>query len=378
MYHKAKYLPYLNYRAGLSFLLATGILFLNFTVTQAASYYWKVPAGYWSYAPNWGGHEPRSSDSAYINNGGTATINQTGEVCFYLSLDPGIVNMTAGNLTCSLSEGIGSNINGTFNQTGGANGTYGLVVGNSSGASGKYNLSGTGNLTAGSEYIGNYGTGTFNHNAGNNSITSNLYLGYFSGSSGTYNLNGGTLKLKSISQGEGTAAFNFGGGTLKASGDFSTSLPMTLNGTGGDANIDTAGYSVTLAGVLSGMGGLNKLGLGTMTLAQDAIYTGDTIVEEGALDVMNINTPTSVVSVAAGNNELMAVSIVSNSLTIGSGAKVVIKPITGGLLSGTFAPVPEPSTFVLLGIGVINLFAYAWRRWKQFAIGGAVGENYSN
>jgi autotransporter-associated beta strand protein len=133
-------------------------------------------------------------------------------------------------------------------------------------------------------------------------------------------------------------------------------MPMTLTGDGGNANIDTAGYSVTLSGVLSGPGGLNKLGLGTLTLTQDATYTGDTTVEEGTLDALNINTPTAAVSVVAGANQLTAVSIISNSLTIGSGAKVTIKPIAGSPLSGTMAAVPEPSTCILFSGAFIFLY----------------------
>lgn len=70
-------------------------------------------------------------------------------------------------------------------------------------------------------------------------ISSRFYLGYNSGSSRTHNLTGGTLILQSLEKGDGAAAFNFGGGTLKASGTFSTSLHMMLTGDGGNANIDT-------------------------------------------------------------------------------------------------------------------------------------------
>ena len=68
------------------------------------------------------------------------------------------------------------------------------------------------------------------------------------GSSGTYNLNGGLLVLSSLSQGSGIAAFNFGGGTLQASAAMSGSLAMTLTGSGGNANVNSAGYAVSLAG----------------------------------------------------------------------------------------------------------------------------------
>ena len=58
--------------------------------------------GNWSdTAPNpWSpGSEPSSSDNAYIYNGGTATINSSGEVCSYLYLgssNTGTVLMNGG------------------------------------------------------------------------------------------------------------------------------------------------------------------------------------------------------------------------------------------------------------------------------------------
>ena len=97
-------------------------------------------------------------------------------------------------------------------------------------------------------------------------------------SSGTYNLNGGTLVTASISRGNGTALFNFGGGTLQASGAFTSSLPMTLSGNGGNANVNTNGNAVTLSGQLSGPAGLNKLGSSTLTLTAENTYTGPTTI----------------------------------------------------------------------------------------------------
>ena len=84
-----------------------------------------------------------------------------------------------------------------------------------------------------------------------------------SGGVATYNLDAGMLIASSMSSGTGTAIFNFGGGTLQASGSLTASLPMTLTGSGGNATIDTAGYNVTLAGSLSGPGGLSKTDSGT-------------------------------------------------------------------------------------------------------------------
>ena len=62
---------------------------------------------------------------------------------------------------------------------------------------------------------------------------------------------------------------------------------MTLTGIGGNANIDTAGHAVTLSGVLSGPGGLNKLGSGTLTISATNIYSGDTKISAGNITLTN-------------------------------------------------------------------------------------------
>jgi lysophospholipase L1-like esterase len=49
-----------------------------------------------------------------------------------------------------------------------------------------------------------------------------------------------------------------------------------------------------------------------------------------------------------------------DSLIIGPGAKLTIEPVTAG--TGGHTPTPEPSTFVLLGMGALSLLACACRR----------------
>jgi hypothetical protein len=154
---------------GLHLLLAVVFLLFFSPFTYAANYYWNVSSGDWSDPANWCGIEPTSSDNAYIQNDGTATITQSGEECLRIFLgaeDSGTVEMTAGSLTVSYDS-----------------------------------------------YVGYTGTGTFTQTGGINKISSSnwsLYLGYIPGSSGTYNLNGGALILKYL-KGSGTAEFNFGG-----------------------------------------------------------------------------------------------------------------------------------------------------------------------
>lgn len=58
---------------------------------------------------------------------------------------------------------------------------------------------------------------------------------------------------------------------------------MTLTGINGNANIDTVGYAVMLSGILSGDGGLNKLGSGMLTLSAANSYKGNTFINTGKL-----------------------------------------------------------------------------------------------
>ena len=98
-----------------------------------------------------------------------------------------------------------------------------------------YNLSGTGMLSASSEYVS-----VFTQSGGTNTVKSSLSLS----GSGTYNLIGGVLLVPFI---KGAGIFNLGGGTLMAGG-FSTGEGMTLTGSGGNGNIDTnGGYPLTLS-----------------------------------------------------------------------------------------------------------------------------------
>ncbi len=318
----------------------------------------------------------------------------------------------AGQLSAAYYEYIGYSGSGTFNQTGGTNSLYTLYLGMNAGSSGTYDLSGGGQLSSQAECIGYKGTGTFTQTGGTHSVAYYLYLGIDSGSRGTYNLKGGTLISKSISKVSGTAAFNFGGGTLQASGDFTITLPMTLTGEGGSANIDTAGYAVTLSGALSGVGGLNKIGSGTLTLNASETYSGDTTINGGTLEFvkgigasgtslvdvqsgkavfktvgvnktnLNINTAAlatfevvsgahSVGMISGGGTTLVdsgaslsVASIYQDILTVEGGATLTIRPLSGGPLGGEINPVPEPTTLVLLAMGAFGLLVYVWRRQK--------------
>jgi T5SS/PEP-CTERM-associated repeat protein/autotransporter-associated beta strand protein len=234
-----------------------------------------------------------TNSSLYIGNSGKGTLNITnggiasGSIA-YLGYNSGsagtvIVDGTGSTWTIS-SIYIGYSSNGTLEITNGGNVSTGTCwLGYNSGSTGSVYLNG--NSTWSSSYlnVGHNGTGNLTQSGGTNLVSTNLYLGNTSTGKGTYNLDGGTLILKSLSKGSGIATFNFGGGTLQASGNLTISLPMTLTGEGGNATINTAGYNPTLSGILSGIGGLNKTGAGILGLTTSNTYTGPTTISNGTL-----------------------------------------------------------------------------------------------
>ena len=285
-------------------------------------------------------------------------------------------------------------------------------IGEWSGSSGVVTIDGANSTwNTSTVYTGLRGAGTVTQLGGMTTVGSVLYLGYYSDSQGTYNLNGGTLKLRSLAKGSGTATFNFGGGTLRASETLSTSVPMTLTGTGGDARVDTAGYPVTFSGQLSGEGGLNKLGASTLTLTAANNYKGDTAVSTGTLTLASTASlllwidgdENSLISVASNAKldlygtvrlEIGNVTALSEnwSLTTGNGTTIYepsfslatsdgaqftqtndIWTYTTGERQWTFnegtgilslTPVPEPCTLALLVIVAITLPACGRRRHR--------------
>jgi autotransporter-associated beta strand protein len=254
---------------------------------------------YLGYDPTGNGSYDLSSGSLsthyeYVGESGTGKLTQSGGTnsanVLYLgdaSGGSGVYELSAaGRLLCTIQYvgGLGS---GTITQSGGTNsaGSLCLGEGTASGTAagdGTYQLS-NGCVTANEEWIGHRGSGTFTQSGGTNSVSNQLVLANESTSDGTYNLAGGVLALKSLRANLGAATFNFGGGTLRANGTMTCSLPMVLTGINGNANIDTAGYAGTISGSLSGGGGLNKLGSGRLTLTSDNSYSGDTSIRAGTL-----------------------------------------------------------------------------------------------
>jgi autotransporter-associated beta strand protein len=122
-------------------------------------------------------------------------------------------------------------------------------------------------------------------------------------------INSGTLYLGSGSfqkvSPNVVAEIRLGGGTLAASADWSTALPISLGGTAVSAikaaNAADLPFNITLTGALTGTGSLNKQGAGTLSLSGGYSYTGDTTVSAGILKVQtNTFGDATAITIAAG------------------------------------------------------------------------------
>ncbi len=305
------------------------------------------------------GDNTNKSTAGTYNLSGNALVRASDDYVGYWG--PGTVNQSGGTNTISGTLNLGGLAAGTYNLSGAssltaANECLGVVsagqgnFGQSAGTNtvsaalfvgwegpGTYSLYGNGFLSAPSEFVGYIAAvGNFTQSAGTNNAGS-LTLAFSSNSSGTYNLNGGILVAGGLSNGSGTAAFNFGGGTLQPSGNLSTALPMTLTGSGGNATVDTGGYTVTLSGSLSGNGGLTKTDAGVLILSASNIYSGGTIVDAGILEVAN-----GTLGSATGSG---SVTLSGGTLTSGTAGG----SISGAVQIATLASAIAPGGFNSIG-----------------------------
>jgi fibronectin-binding autotransporter adhesin len=230
----------------------------------------------------------------FNQSGGTNTISSTnpydGLLLGYGSGSSGTYNLSGTGELSSEYENIGWGALATFNHLAGSNTFRYLYLGCRPSSNGTYNLSGEGQLSGlpGSsiEVIGNLGSGVFNQSGGVNQVAF-LTLGQESGSSGTYNLTGGTLICSQINKGNGNATFNFGGGTLK--GPFYITIPIILTGIGGNAKIDIPNSAGQFNGSFSGAGGLDKQGSGILILCVTSTFTGAVNFNGGLIRAAALN-----------------------------------------------------------------------------------------
>jgi len=307
---------------------------------------------------------PRSADGAnqwatgLVIQGGTSTIGTVGlgtvNSWGNMSVEGGEVTITGPfHVGYQVTAGRGGQVRvlgGRLNVT---DTDYGIIMSRRNGANANNvaELTVTGGvvnasrITLGYDDLVNAGTATVLLNGGS------LYLGA-----------GGLVKNGTAGM---TTSINLASGLLGASADWTTTVPMTLSALTPDLfSIRTADESgsarvVTLAGVVSGAGGMTKTGSGVLVLPAANTYTGDTVVAEGMLDLTGS---------LAGN------------VTVQGGARIAGTGSIGGSLTlqanATLVSMPEPGPLVVQG-ALLGDGSHAHSLGLPVSLAAAVGDEFT-
>ena len=181
-------------------------------------------------------------------------------------------------------------------------------VGSEPGGNGTVTVTGAGStweITHWNLNLGNHGVGAMTIEDGARVFAKDgVDLGIWNAAaSGTLNVLGtagarGVLETRGFQGGAGTADVTLDGGVVRAirnNANFFSNYgaqQVTLGAGGGI--IDTNGYNIGIAPVMTGAGGLTKDGLGTLTLTGANTYGGGTTITAGTLQLGNGGTTGSI------------------------------------------------------------------------------------
>jgi T5SS/PEP-CTERM-associated repeat protein/autotransporter-associated beta strand protein len=230
--------------------------------------------------------------SLTVSSGGNvSTVNFT--VLAFNGGSNGAASVTGANATLATNLlTVGNNGNGTLTVSSGGNVTTAssTVLGLFSGSNGTISVTGGNSvLNTGGLVVGSSGNGNLTIASGGMlTLTSNaVTLGLNSGGNGVLNLNaGGTLQTGNVQAGNGTYAFNWGGGTVQVAGsNLTTAINATLVPDTAPSTLNTNGFSTTWSGVISGNNSFSKTGAGTLTFTGNNTYAGTTSILNGTLKI---------------------------------------------------------------------------------------------
>jgi len=216
---------------------------------------------------------------SFTQSGGTHTVT-----ALYLGAEAGasgsytLSDSGSGSLLSVVgNEYIGENGSGAFTQSGGTNTTMSLTLGDQTGSSGTYTLSGAGSLSvSGNETIGNYGSGAFTQTGGSNTLDApsaaggELWVGT-QGGSGAYSLSGGSLSTNAgicIGASGGNGTFSQTGGSLQVTAGESI-------GDGGSGSFSQSGGANNASGLALGTDFVTgSAGTGAYNLSGGSLQVG--------------------------------------------------------------------------------------------------------
>ena len=212
----------------------------------------------------------------------------------------------------------------------------GLRIAHFKQANGTYNMMG-GTLMIDNGYrltVATDGTGYF-HQTGGEVFTPQLIVNDRSGGEGYGHLllEGGVLNVGSngITAGTGApylAEYGGAGGVVRAGTNFASSVSATLLGSGTNAvTFDTTNWTITLSGKLSGTGGLNKAGSGTLVMSGTNTYAGGTRILAGTVQLAaTCIGPTGTVAFAVSTNGVGGVLAVPDGFSLAGMTVAVANP----------------------------------------------------
>ncbi len=264
----------------------------------------------------------RESGTGTLNvNGGTITTADNGNMYIGRRNGTGTLNQSNGVIIVNKEFGVGTRDDnkigtGTYNLSGGSlSVSNNIFIGKDLGSLGTVNMTGGTMTTSDKLQIGhNQSTGVVTQSGGTVNVQNEIYIGNetTNTSVGTYtlsgaavvnvgnevvvgrdngtgvlNLDGGTLKANKISGGSGSATVNFNGGVLQAKRDESNLIENldAASVASGGLKIDSNGFSVATSQFFTGAGGLEKSGVGQLTLSGPNTYAGATTVTAGVLRI---------------------------------------------------------------------------------------------
>jgi len=316
-----------------------------------------------------------------LSTSGTLTITRFSALGAGNTFTGGTVNAGA---TTARGLLVGNTNSGVFTMTGGVWNSLGTsaqpdLIGNGAAGNGTLVINGgqyVNTIGAGITTLGNTsGSGTLTVTSGSAAINT---LAYNTGAAanGAVNLDGGTLTLSRITVTSGlTREFNFNGGQFVAGADIPAFTGLTVNVKDGGAKIDTNGFSFAISDAMlnagTGLGGLLKTGLGTLTLSGANTFRGGVTIDAGVLALGNVgalnatvgseNTVTfgaaSTATLRLNGNSAVAANLLSNAtpgapiVENASATNATLTVGNGANLSGTFAGVLQDGT----GAGLLGL-----------------------
>ncbi|WP_442483273.1 beta strand repeat-containing protein [Aeoliella sp. SH292] len=271
------------------------------------------------------------SGEGTLNIGASGVIHSESGYLSQEAIGEGKVNFTGGSWFMSNTLAVGVNGNAELNMTGGEISSKWSQVGLSGHSLGVVQVDNATWTTGQTLTIGAGGNGgEFYASNGANVTAGSIELGAAANVTGLLSVIDSTLTTVNILQGGGTGSVSFSGAQVNLLGGSSVVDTLLIDGFAADAvvlgtgglTIDTQGGNAQIPTVLSGVGGLTKMGAGRLRLTTASTYEGGTTVNGGLLEITNSDALGNG-NVAVGSGELRAYDSVTLSGDLYGGIQLV-------------------------------------------------------